>query len=583
MLPASAKINSVVVKVVGQMLVFSGLGLTGYGVIPSIGSLSLGRLAHALMPGMIMAGGGLFFLIAARGGMFFTLPSAPTRRMAMTASAIIVISCLLLKPLMAISELAPTNALIVIFSLAVLVAALAQVVSSKPHHSLILIIIAMPFLNYLRYEYERSLPDPGIFRYTFKDPILWTVIFLFGLIAATSRRRHKLFDMRDSLMILLPVFILLEMLSATFSAHRVYGLRLALAHFAAVGMYYVVLLTISDIKSIYRVMFSIVAASCLFFLIPFYLNRDMGYLSLNTHEIMSISTRIGKMYIIQNIFAQILVMVIPVAIGISRCGRRLTWKIAVAVGALVLLAALFLTYNRTGWITIIIISSLLLGIYRFRILLVGTALSLTGLFWAYRSIMENVFLPRFMINNQVDIRALVDSSAFIIRMSAWRAAIGMTMDHPLIGVGPGQFVFHYVNYGPRYYLGPLREYFEIGSAHNLYLTILAETGLVTFFVFSVIVFLTLRKCFQAYKIARNAPEPCEREAVIGLVAGILSFYVFSLFDGRGFSYDSFVIPGIWFWTICGLVERYRDIRTGEIGPTAAETVGALAAAKRYGP
>jgi len=62
--------------------------------------------------------------------------------------------------------------------------------------------------------------------------------------------------------------------------------------------------------------------------------------------------------------------------------------------------------------------------------------------------------------------------AVIERMAHWQAAVGMFSDHPWLGVGIGNYAVAYPRYAVGRWLDPL------GHAHNYYLNIAAESGLV---------------------------------------------------------------------------------------------------------
>jgi putative inorganic carbon (HCO3(-)) transporter len=62
--------------------------------------------------------------------------------------------------------------------------------------------------------------------------------------------------------------------------------------------------------------------------------------------------------------------------------------------------------------------------------------------------------------------------AVIERMAHWQAAIGMFTDHPWLGVGIGNYAVAY----PQYAVGRWRD--PLGHAHNYYLNIAAEAGII---------------------------------------------------------------------------------------------------------
>src|SRR5262249_35173659 len=64
--------------------------------------------------------------------------------------------------------------------------------------------------------------------------------------------------------------------------------------------------------------------------------------------------------------------------------------------------------------------------------------------------------------------------AVLERLAHWQAAIGMMNDNPWLGVGFGAYEVAY----PRYAL--MNWPMALGHAHNYYLNLLAETGIVGF-------------------------------------------------------------------------------------------------------
>src|SRR5262249_43425840 len=65
-----------------------------------------------------------------------------------------------------------------------------------------------------------------------------------------------------------------------------------------------------------------------------------------------------------------------------------------------------------------------------------------------------------------------DNWAVVERMAHWQAGWYMFLDHPWLGVGAGNYAQAY----PDYYVGSWIE--PLGHAHNYYLNMLAELGIV---------------------------------------------------------------------------------------------------------
>jgi len=149
----------------------------------------------------------------------------------------------------------------------------------------------------------------------------------------------------------------------------------------------------------------------------------------------------------------------------------------------------------------------------------------------------------------------VDSSnwALVERMAHWQAAWAMAMDHPILGVGPGNYEAAY----PRYFLHGWPE--ALGHAHNYYLNTFAEQGIIGLVAFLVLVVTIFARL--ASRIRSLPPfDPAEHEAVsiqrallVGALGAAVAFSVHNTFD------NMFVHGiGVQFGLILGLVEGVRD-------------------------
>ncbi len=129
------------------------------------------------------------------------------------------------------------------------------------------------------------------------------------------------------------------------------------------------------------------------------------------------------------------------------------------------------------------------------------------------------------------------------RLMYWQAALRMVQAHPLLGVGVNTFVKAYPSYrvagDPYAALGPY--------AHNQYLQVAAELGLVGLAVFAAVLvrlFLALRR-----GLAGRSERPFEAAVGAGVGAGLVGYLILgglesSLFYGRG---------SLIFWMMAGLL------------------------------
>ena len=113
-----------------------------------------------------------------------------------------------------------------------------------------------------------------------------------------------------------------------------------------------------------------------------------------------------------------------------------------------------------------------------------------------------------------------ENYAVIERLAHWQAAQDMVREHPLLGVGLG-------NYEPIYPVYRLLNWpYPLGHAHNIYLNMLAEVGIIGFLAYLVLwgtVFITTLR-------ASNSPDLWRRAAAIGLLGVWTHLSVHQLVD-----------------------------------------------------
>lgn len=132
------------------------------------------------------------------------------------------------------------------------------------------------------------------------------------------------------------------------------------------------------------------------------------------------------------------------------------------------------------------------------------------------SVTEEVF-------NLDDVRGVdisTENYALVERLAHWQAALNMAREHPWLGVGLGNYEIAY----PQYRLSNWK--FPLGHAHNYYLNVLAEAGIIglgSYIVLWVsVIWLTWR--------AREHPDPLARCVVVGLLGTWTYLTVHSLTD-----------------------------------------------------
>ncbi len=129
------------------------------------------------------------------------------------------------------------------------------------------------------------------------------------------------------------------------------------------------------------------------------------------------------------------------------------------------------------------------------------------------------------------------------RWQIWYVAVSMIKDHPIIGVGHGNFIKHYDKYKKEEYWRK-----RMGHPHNDYLSIYLTTGLIGFIGYILLWFLIIKKGTTEIINKKNYAA--------GLISGIAAFLVAGL--GQNYFTDSEDSMLLWFFISVLIVLYYKD-------------------------
>jgi O-antigen ligase len=122
------------------------------------------------------------------------------------------------------------------------------------------------------------------------------------------------------------------------------------------------------------------------------------------------------------------------------------------------------------------------------------------------------------------------------RVYMWQAALRMIQARPVLGHGVNTFMANYLDY----WVGGER---QPRYAHNCYLQIAAETGLIGLAAFSAMIASAARRIWTALRGAR-----ADTALLAGLATGLLAFLIHAGYETNFFSMRQAAL----FWTLGGL-------------------------------
>jgi O-antigen ligase len=121
------------------------------------------------------------------------------------------------------------------------------------------------------------------------------------------------------------------------------------------------------------------------------------------------------------------------------------------------------------------------------------------------------------------VRANDENFALVERRAHWQAALGMFEDSPWVGVGLGNYAAAY----PRYALPKWED--PLGHAHNYYLNVLAEAGIIGFLAYILLwgaIFWFVGKA----ALNPNAAPGWRHGVIAGAFGVLVALSIHNLFD-----------------------------------------------------
>ncbi len=229
----------------------------------------------------------------------------------------------------------------------------------------------------------------------------------------------------------------------------------------------------------------------------------------------------------KNRYAQVMLMLVPLGLFVARSERRRSLQALALVAAGLSLVAVVLTFSRGAAVGFALVIAVMIALRYVRLWQVAlTGLAIVALLAAVPQLGERLSTLEAvggLFAEEGDLSA-ADTSVQS-RLAENLTAIAVFADHPIIGVGPGQFSSFYREYGVEVG-GVIRP--EDRQAHNLYLEMAADGGVVGLTVFMGILGVTLWELRQARRRwLRTRPDLAD--IATGLSLMILTYMTTGVF------------------------------------------------------
>lgn len=349
--------------------------------------------------------------------------------------------------------------------------------------------------------------DPALLpRFLFCSTLTFLSILVFSVRLVLKPMSNDIRIIRSFFFIPLICFLAVSFLSLTRSVNPVEGLFEFLKSFLAVAFCYTACVILCDSNNgILRLTRAMILTGTSLSLIGIGQHFDLAFTGIPGHHNGIYATMANK-----NLLASALFLTLPFALyGIRRLSG--IWKFMSEAASILILMGLIIARARAVWLGMVVSAMLTLPMAVFlcreekhrntseppsskgisRALRFGVPVMVILLTWPVLSSGQKTSIPLF------------SSASLGERTQLWGRTLDMAKDHPLLGVGPGQWRIVLPRYGGIERRASSEGMVEIlpQRPHNDYLWVLSETGLLglIFYLafFGVTIFCSLRVMFHS--------------------------------------------------------------------------------------
>jgi len=232
-----------------------------------------------------------------------------------------------------------------------------------------------------------------------------------------------------------------------------------------------------------------------------------------------------------NAYAAFLILIIFPVIMLTIYEKNKKIKSVYGIISTLIFVNIVMTYSRNALLGFCIGAVVLCVLYSYKLIIAFGGVGIMALF------MPSVF------DRLRDLTNIVQNES---RIKLWKTAIMMIKEHPILGVGNGNFISRYDEYINKY-KGLSYNAYTRYPAHNSYLKIQSELGIIGITSFLAILVTTL---FRVKKLFTITNDKFLKAFYMGVFASMIAFYFMNISD------NLFFVPKAttYFWFLVATAE-----------------------------
>ncbi|MBU3158686.1 O-antigen ligase family protein [Clostridium frigoris] len=239
-----------------------------------------------------------------------------------------------------------------------------------------------------------------------------------------------------------------------------------------------------------------------------------------------------------NAYSAFLILIIFPVVMLTIYEKNKKIKSIYGIISVLLFVNIIMTYSRNAQLGVCIGAVVLCVIYSYKLIIAFGVIGVLTLFMP--SVLDTV-------------QALTNASRNASRIKLWKTAIMMIKEHPILGVGNGNFISRYNEYVSKY-KGLSYNAYKRYPAHNSYLKVESELGIVGIVSFLAILVTSL---FRVKKLFTLTDDKFIKAFYMGAFASMIAFFFMNISD------NLFFVPmaTTYFWFLIATAESLLNSST----------------------
>ncbi|MBU3198945.1 O-antigen ligase family protein [Clostridium estertheticum] len=232
-----------------------------------------------------------------------------------------------------------------------------------------------------------------------------------------------------------------------------------------------------------------------------------------------------------NAYAAFLILIIFPVVMLTIYEKNKKNKGMYGIISILLFVNIIMTYSRNAQVGVCIGAVVLCVIYSYKLIIAFGGIGILTLFMP--SVLDRV-------------RDLPNTAENESRIKLWKTAIMMIKDHPILGVGNGNFISRYDEYVSKY-KGLSYNAYKRYPAHNSYLKVESELGIVGIASFLAVLVTSLIRVKKLFTITN---DKFIKAFYMGAFASMIAFFFMNISD------NLFFVPmaTTYFWFLIATAE-----------------------------